>query len=521
MIIETAIALILIFSALVMFHELGHYLAARAAGIRVEEFAFGFGPKLLRLFKRGDTEYTVRLVPLGGFVRTAGMEMGEEDVADGLLAQPAWKRAAVFASGPIASFLLAVLAFLALGLIWGYPDGSRVQNRVAMVSPQTVASRIGLRAGDRIVEINGRKFTEGNSLTSLIHSSPGKTLHLVIKRNGEPLKKTAAPAYAIDYAGIEWAFYSPKVGKVISAPPPAIAKKTGIDKDDVLVSLDRRRIRSGEQMLNVIRGNGERPVEAVLKRGDKVFTARLTPSTYVVSFQGVDWVILSGDVTSTGKPVVYSKPGASPTVVLLEANGRKIRSGNELVSAIRDARSPTLKLKLKDDKKARTVSVDLKPRDVANLSARVYDMQGQFGFIPQPVLRKTGFGESIRQGIEITWGLVNTIVRSLAPSRIGESVGGPIMIAQQTSAMVALGPYYVVQMGGMLSMSLFFLNLLPIPVLDGGHLFIILIEAIRRKRLTAQQMQFATLVGLAIIGLIIVAVMWSDITKLSKGLVPQ
>lgn len=96
-----------------------------------------------------------------------------------------------------------------------------------------------------------------------------------------------------------------------------------------------------------------------------------------------------------------------------------------------------------------------------------------------------------------------------------------MLIAQQTSMMVALGPYYVVQMAGMLSLSLAFINLLPIPVLDGGHLAILSIEAIRRKRLTPQQMQAAQMVGLVIIVTLVMVVLWNDIWKLTHGMVPR
>ena len=186
MFIETAIALVLIFAVLVLFHEFGHFAAARLVGMRVEEFAFGFGPKMITLFKRGDTEYTLHPIPLGGFCKIAGMEPDEQDIPDGFQAQAIWKRALVIFAGPFMSFVLAVLVFVSLGVYWGFPDFAKVQNRVGAVNPQTEAYRMNLRAGDRILEINGARVTDGEQLTSFIHSRPGERINLVIDRAAGP-----------------------------------------------------------------------------------------------------------------------------------------------------------------------------------------------------------------------------------------------------------------------------------------------------------------------------------------------
>lgn len=526
MIIETAIALILIFGALVMFHEMGHFISARAVGIRVEEFAFGFGPRLIRLFRRGDTEYTIHPFPLGGFCKLAGMEPGEENIPDGFQAQAAWKRALVIFAGPVASFLLAVLAFLSLGIFWGFPNGEKVENRIAAVFPNTVAARINMRTGDRIVEINSRKITSGNRMVRVIFNSPGKPLHLIIERNGSTFTRTAAPAWNIKYAGFDWSFFKPNRGQVTGVLNPDVGKKTGIGEDDVLVSLNGNRVTSGVQMAKLIGEIGAKPVHITVKRGNRLIDATTDPFVSAVRFMGVQWSFPGGyalpNERLTHAEAVLKESGFKLYDEIKSVDGKSINSGGALAAAIKAHKSGPLVFKVKRGDKPAAVTLNPTPADIAGLDAQLYIARGLFGFVPEPVLVKTSsLSGAIKEGLATTWRHVDMIITSLAPSRIGKNVGGPILIAQQTSSMVALGPYYVILMAGMLSMSLFFVNLLPIPVLDGGHLAIMLVEAIRRKRLTPYQMQFATLIGLAIIGLIIVSVMWSDIFKLSHGQVPQ
>ena len=219
---------------------------------------------------------------------------------------------------------------------------------------------------------------------------------------------------------------------------------------------------------------------------------------------------------------VLSKLGFEQGDRILAVEGKPIKSGGTLAAAIGQHKSGPILFRVRRLDKPVPVRVNATAADIAGLHAQMYSARGLFGFVPEPVLVKTSsLSYAVREGVLRTWRIVTAIVASLAPSRIGESVGGPILIAQQTQSMVALGIYYVIQMAGMLSMSLFFVNLLPIPMLDGGHLAIMLVESVRRKRLTPQQMQFATLVGLAIIGLLVVSVFWSDISKISQGLVPQ
>ena len=120
---------------------------------------------------------------------------------DGFQAQPPWKRALIIFAGPLFSLMLAAIAFVLLGVYWGFQDFDHPQNRIAMVQYNTEAARIGLKTGDRIIAIDNIKITQGRQLTDIIHKHPGQTMTLLVKRGNTRFTKTTAPRWFIDYLG--------------------------------------------------------------------------------------------------------------------------------------------------------------------------------------------------------------------------------------------------------------------------------------------------------------------------------
>jgi len=528
LVLETAIALVFIFAVLVMFHELGHFIAARAVGIRVEEFALGFGPKLIRLFKRGDTEYTIHPVPLGGFVKLAGMEPGEEDIPDGFQAQTRWKRALVIFAGPFASFVLAVVVFLFVGVYFGFPDLTKPANRVGMVNPETEAARIGLRAGDWVIRIDGTRITNGRQMTNIIHASPGKNIRLVIKRDDRNIVKVGTAQWMISYLGASWSFMLTNHAKVESVFGNSPAKRAGIQPEDELVSINGRRIIGGREMVEAIEAARDMEVTIKLMRDGKPVIVKAKPNIEWVRFAGVKW----------GFPGAIAQEDVSKIRrgdKLISVNGRIIKSGLDLASisqslgygnAVKktpDSKLRYIELKLRRTDKfkaAKTVTVRVKDSH-SKVEIGYYDAIGLLGFLPEPTLVRAGIGESVARGLSDTGQKALLLIRVLTSKEIKESVGGPLMIASVTKSAVALGPYWILSTLAGLSLSLAFINLIPIPILDGGHLMIIAVEAVRRKRITKEQMQVVQAIGLAMIALLFVFVMLADIAKFAGGKVPQ
>lgn len=183
------LAAIAAFGAMIFFHELGHFLMARRAGVRVHVFALGFGPRLFS-WQRGETTYALNLLPLGGFVR---ME-GEDDArtgADSFRAKSVGARAAIVAAGPIMNLLLAVLILAIAATTGGIPSGA--STRVGTVEAGWPAQAAGLRTGDVIVAIDGMPMTNGDQIIETIHKSAGRSLTLTVRRGTEELTFTVTP----------------------------------------------------------------------------------------------------------------------------------------------------------------------------------------------------------------------------------------------------------------------------------------------------------------------------------------
>ncbi len=174
---------VLAFAFLVIVHEAGHAVAARLSGMRVERFSVGFGPVLAR-FRRGETEYAVSALPLGGYVRIAGMAPGDGTAADdprSYASRPAWQRFAVIAAGPAMNYALAIVLATALAATVGVavPDPAPRVGRTQEGSP---AERAGLRDGDRVLSVAGAPVESWDELVRAIRARPGRETALEVAR---------------------------------------------------------------------------------------------------------------------------------------------------------------------------------------------------------------------------------------------------------------------------------------------------------------------------------------------------
>lgn len=227
MTIQQILAAVFVFGLMIFFHELGHFSLAKLAGIQVYEFSIGFGSRLAG-FRRGGTVYNLRALPLGGFVRMSGMdpeedrreaikrhrEMIDEGISDDAPEgdiDPACridrdrcfsnksvvKRMLVIAAGPLMNFFLAILLFSTVIGIFGIPVNLREagSNVVGKVLPDRPADEAGIRRGDRIIEINGRKVETWEQITNIIHKNPGKEVQLTVVRDGISKKIEVTPVY--------------------------------------------------------------------------------------------------------------------------------------------------------------------------------------------------------------------------------------------------------------------------------------------------------------------------------------
>ncbi len=188
--VVTILSFIALLALLVLAHEWGHFFAARRLGVGVEEFGFGFPPRIAG-FRRGQTTYTVNWVPLGGFVKLKG-EAGGERTADSFVVQPAWRRAVILVAGVFMNVLLAA-ALLAVGFMVGFPavlsenqatQARNVQFEVVSVAPSSPAAQAGLQAGDTLLTVDGRTFQSVSDFQAYVAVHRAKPVGVTYLHNG-------------------------------------------------------------------------------------------------------------------------------------------------------------------------------------------------------------------------------------------------------------------------------------------------------------------------------------------------
>lgn len=201
------LATIVAFGAMIFFHELGHFLVAKRAGVTVHAFALGFGPRLLAV-ERGDTTYGLNLIPFGGYVKMAGEDFDDAPPEEGSFRhQPVRRRMAIVAAGPVMNLVLAAVILSLVAVAFGVPVGitNRVGSLVTTCGQPSVpavpgreagrcpAERAGLRPGDVIVAINGQPTPTGETVVETIHKNPGRPLVLTVERGTERVELKVTP----------------------------------------------------------------------------------------------------------------------------------------------------------------------------------------------------------------------------------------------------------------------------------------------------------------------------------------
>lgn len=190
----TALIVIAVFGGLIFVHELGHFLVAKWSGVRVDEFSLGFGPRIAG-FRRGETEYGIRVLPLGGFVRMAGMnpQFQEETPPPGrgFSDRSVGQRMAIVGAGPVMNFLLAVALLIYVFAAIGYP---RPTLEIGKVQSGFPAAAAGLQPGDVLVSIDGRPLRDWRDLQGIVQASPDRALEFEVRRDGRELRFLVAPA---------------------------------------------------------------------------------------------------------------------------------------------------------------------------------------------------------------------------------------------------------------------------------------------------------------------------------------
>jgi len=434
---------------LVVFHELGHYVVARLAGVKVVRFSVGFGRMIWsRRFGRDRTEWALSAIPLGGYVKMADEREGAVPLVDlprAFNRQSVWRRIAIVAAGPIANLLLAVVLFAAT-YVAGIP-GQRAL--LADPPPSSPAAAADVRAGDLVVAVDGEPVGSWQELRwRVVRAQGNDTLNLTLVRD----EATSSPVQReLSLAGMDTADWE--------GNPLAVL---GLRADLGAPLVDQ-----------VLPG---KPAErAGLRNGDRIVA-------------------------------VDGKPMSSPTDVAALTNAHP--GGTLVYRVLRDGATFDVPITVE--------AVDQNGRRVGQAGVRLrVDPQAAKR---AAVVVRYGVGEALAQGARKTWELSAFTVRMLGRIVTGDAslknISGPLTMADIAGQSAQAGPLVFISYLALISISLGVLNLLPVPLLDGGHLLYYLAELIKGSPVSDRAFEVGQRIGMAMLAVLMALALFNDVSRL-------
>jgi regulator of sigma E protease len=265
---------------MILIHEFGHYAVAKLLGVRVEVFSIGFGKRLLG-FRRGDTDYRVSAIPLGGYVKMSGENPMDERTGDPgeFLSHPRWHRFLIAIAGPSMNILLAIglLTFVYM-VHYEYPAVLDEPAVIGWVLPDTPAARAGIQIGDRIARLDGIENPTWKQVDPKEALSPNQPLDVTLERGGALISKTIVPeAYGVNQMGMAgWVPKEPSV-TVTELESGMPAEKAGIKVGDEILTVDGQPIPAIEAMIETLKRTQGKPIEITVRRNGQQQTFTMQP----------------------------------------------------------------------------------------------------------------------------------------------------------------------------------------------------------------------------------------------------
>jgi regulator of sigma E protease len=267
--LTSLIAVVAVLGFMILIHEFGHYAVAKWLGVRVEQFAIGFGKRLVG-FRKGDTDYRINAIPLGGYVKMSGenpMDERSDDPAE-FMNHPRWHRFLVAIAGPTMNILLAIVLLTTIYMVhYEYPAVYDEPPVIGWVSKDTPAAKAGFQIGDRITRIDGVENPTWEQVDLKQALSPGQPLQVAVERNGETLEKTLVPeAMGLDQIG--YAGWAPKEQTVTitDLQEGMPAEKAGLKEGDRIIALDGKPVPALAFMVESLEVSKDKPITLTVLR---------------------------------------------------------------------------------------------------------------------------------------------------------------------------------------------------------------------------------------------------------------
>ena len=278
--LTSLVAVVAVLGFMILIHEFGHYAVAKRLGVRVEVFSIGFGKRLFG-FRKGDTDYRISAIPLGGYVKMSGenpMDARTDDPAE-FLNHSRWHRFLVAIAGPLMNIFLAIFLLTVVYMVhYEYPAVLDEPTVIGWVIKDTPASKAGLQAGDKIVRIDGIENPNWEDVDTKEALSPGQPLALSVNRDGRLINTTITPeAYGVDQIGM--AGWSPKQPCVCitDLQPGMPAQKAGLKLGDEILTVDGKPVPALAAMVETLKQTQDKPITLTVRRGNETKTFTVQP----------------------------------------------------------------------------------------------------------------------------------------------------------------------------------------------------------------------------------------------------
>jgi regulator of sigma E protease len=548
---QDTIFFIIFLGVLVTVHEGGHFFAAKWAGVKVLKFSIGFGPKLFG-FRRGETEYQIAALPLGGFVAMAGQHPDEaereEDRGRTFLGAPWWKRMIILAAGPAANLVFPIFAYWVAFI----GDHQVISSRVAAVEAGFPAAVAGIRPGDVVTRIDGKDIKAFEEIRSALEGVFDREVPVTVRRGEQELTLRLTPRKTEESGPIEKVqrgllgiAYVPRPA-IVGVPEGSAAYAAGLRSFDRVLSVNGKVVRDELQLAQAL-DEGQGALELVVIRsvvGDVGGAGFVMPELHTFTVQkgageglgaiGAELADLYVWTVFPGSPA--EKLGLKKGDRLVAVNGTALTSWFTWQLHLRAAEARPFSLTWRTaDGAERTAEASQGTREeLDELKNRSEVLE--FGVRPRAAFQGSellaagpeidrltvhmGPGEAfvtavktVPEGIRAIALILGKLFTRDIPL---ESVGGPIMLFQVASKSAEAGYEVFLKNMALVSVNLGLVNLLPIPILDGFGLLAALWEGIRRRPIPARAREYANMVGFAMLALLVVLVFKNDITKLLR-----
>lgn len=271
---------VILLGVMILIHELGHYWAALSVGIRVDTFSIGFGPRLFG-FRRGETDFRISAIPLGGYVRMYGELPGEENAAAdprSFLGKARWQRAIVVAAGPVMNILLAIAIVTGLYMHSFRKEVDPQNPVITSVAPNSPAAKAGIQPGDRIIQVGSDSNPNWEDVENAAVLSANHPLSVVVQRGGQTLHLTVVPELDPEQGIGEAGWNADPDVELMMVEPFSPAAKAGLKTGDYIISVNRQPVLSTLDVVEQVSKSDGNPIEVVFMRGGQIHKVSVTPA---------------------------------------------------------------------------------------------------------------------------------------------------------------------------------------------------------------------------------------------------